>query len=118
MQNCPKCGHDLLAPVKTLVDIEKRKELVLNTVSDSLGIPIAIMTNCTRRREVVFARQISMIMLNHFTEMSLKSIGQIFNRDHTTVIHAKERLSDLCDTEPETKAIVDNIRDQISEAVI
>jgi chromosomal replication initiator protein len=118
MKNCPNCGHDLLLPVKTHIDIEKRKTIILNTVSDSLGISIVAMTNCTRRREVVFARQISMRMLNHFTEMSLKSIGQIFNRDHTTVIHARERLSDLCDTEPETKAIVDNIRDQISEAVI
>jgi chromosomal replication initiator protein len=76
------------------------------------------MTNCTRIREVVFARQISMRMLNHFTEMSLKSIGQVFNRDHTTVIHARERLSDLCDTEPETRAIVENIREQINAAVI
>jgi chromosomal replication initiator protein len=82
-----------------------------------MSVPISSIMNCTRKREVVFARQVSMIMIKQFTQLSLHDIGVIFDRHHSTVISAQKRLNDLCYTEPETKATVDGIRDQVLAAV-
>lgn len=43
----------------------------------------------TRKKEVVYARHISMYLLKNFTTMTYKSIGILMgNRDHTTCIYA------------------------------
>ena len=69
---------------------------ILTTVSNKTGITIPEMECKTRKREVVQARCISMNLLLKYTDMSLKSIGYVFgNRDHSTVIHARDNHDDF-----------------------
>lgn len=86
----------LLYPIKPS-DIE-------NIVSKYYLVTTEEMEGTWRKREVVVARQMAMVMLYKFTNLSLKDIGVIFgNRDHTTVIHAKKTIQDLCDTDRKIK---------------
>lgn len=41
-----------------------------------------------RTSELVIARFIAMAVVKHHTRLKLKAIGQEFNRDHSSVIHA------------------------------
>jgi chromosomal replication initiator protein len=51
----------------------------------------------SRRRSVRVARprQVAMWLARHITPCSLPEIGRAFNRDHTTVMHAIDRVAEL-----------------------
>ena len=49
------------------------------------------MVNRKRRR--VAARYIAMVAIRRITGLSLKDVGQLFGKDHTTVIHAHEAVA-------------------------
>lgn len=64
----------------------------------------------SRVRESVVPRQMCMYFLSKYTTQSLKRIGQHFgNRDHSTVIHAKDAISDMIDTDRSFKTKFDII---------
>ena len=65
----------------------------------------------TRKKEVVQARQVAMYFVKECTTHSLKSIGHHFGgRDHTTVIHSVQLVSDLVDRDKAFRAQVLELR--------
>jgi hypothetical protein len=56
----------------------------------------------TRKREVVVARHLIVTWLHENTNWSLKSIGKYMNRDHSTIIHAKNNVYDLISVDKPT----------------
>lgn len=65
-----------------------------------------ILRSKTRKREVVFTRQLIMYFLKQKTKESLSHIGSHFNRDHATVIHACKQINDLSYSDWDIKAKV------------
>ncbi|MEI5908403.1 chromosomal replication initiator protein DnaA [Bacillus spongiae] len=54
-----------------------------------------------RTKSIAFPRQIAMYLSRELTDFSLPKIGEEFGgRDHTTVIHAHEKISKLLSTDP------------------
>lgn len=52
--------------------------------------------NNSRSQAVATARQIAMYLCREMTNLSLPKIGQLFgNRDHTTVMYANKKISEL-----------------------
>lgn len=91
-----------------------RTEDVIEVVEKYFNIPFAMMQHRTRRREVCYARQVCMYFLCKKTHNSLKSIGEMFGgRDHTSVIHARELIKDLIDTNEQTKKDIDTLSDKL-----
>ena len=69
----------------------------------------------SRTKETSLARQIAMYLIRNMTKLSLKEIGKEFsNRDHTTVLHAIERIEDFCKSKPEIAEIVKDIRTNVN----
>jgi len=63
-----------------------------------------------RTRSVSFPRQIAMYLCRELTEMSLPQIGEEFGgRDHTTVIHAYEKINQLKQTDPAIEKSINEI---------
>ena len=63
----------------------------------------------SRSRVLVNARQIAMYLCRELTDLSLPKIGQAFGgRDHTTVIHATNKISGLMQ---ERHAIFDQVQE-------
>lgn len=73
------------------------------------GIDICYIKDRSRLREKVITRQICMYLLVKLTRLSLSQIGYLFNKDHSTVLHAKKTIQDLIDTDKEMKNKVDDI---------
>lgn len=48
-----------------------------------------------RSQRIKEPRQICMYLLNNYTKLTLASIGKLFSKDHTTVIHSVARVKDL-----------------------
>ncbi|MCB0736297.1 MAG: chromosomal replication initiator protein DnaA [Bacteroidetes bacterium] len=95
------------------------KELTIDhiqgLVCDYFDMPSELLKSKTRKREIVQARQISMFLSKRFTKTSLANIGKFFGgRDHSTVIHACQTVSNLMDTDNGFKESVEEITKRIS----
>ncbi len=91
-------------------------EQIVDVVCVYLRINKTKLFDKSRKREIVYARQVSMLMMTKYTTATLKTIGEYFDgRDHTTVIHAKDRINDLCDAHEEDRHAVHEIISLLEE---
>ncbi|MDG2211992.1 MAG: chromosomal replication initiator protein DnaA [Acidimicrobiales bacterium] len=71
-------------------------DVILSKTSAMYGFSIDELIGGSRRRPLVTARQISMYIFRELTELSYPAIAKEFGgRDHTTVIHAVDKISQL-----------------------
>jgi chromosomal replication initiator protein len=69
---------------------------ILTTTAEYFGFSIQELCGPSRRRPLVIARQISMYVFRDLTDFSYPAIAREFGgRDHTTVIHAVEKIAGL-----------------------
>jgi chromosomal replication initiator protein len=87
---------DLLAAQERLVTIEN----IQKTVAEYFKIRVADLLSKRRSRSIARPRQVAMALARELTNHSLPEIGDAFGgRDHTTVMHACERVKDLREME-------------------
>src|SRR5690554_4798582 len=68
-------------------------EGIMEAVADHYAIKVADMKSKRRTRNITFPRQVAMYLVRQLTDRSLPEIGEAFGgRDHTTVIHAVEKI--------------------------
>jgi chromosomal replication initiator protein len=68
--------------------------LILEATSKMFGIPVEEITGKKRQRPLVTARQVAMYVVRELTDLSYPAIAREFGgRDHTTVIHAVDKIS-------------------------
>ena len=66
---------------------------LLAEMASILGFEIDALKGKSRQRPLVTARQIAMYVFRDMTDLSYPSIARLFGgRDHTTVIHAVEKI--------------------------
>lgn len=66
---------------------------LLTEIADILGFDVDALRGKSRQRPLVTARQIAMYVFRESTDLSYPSIARLFGgRDHTTVIHAVEKI--------------------------
>lgn len=71
-------------------------KVILDATAELFGFKVEELCGPSRRRPLVTARQISMYVFRHLTDYSYPAIAREFGgRDHTTVIHAVEKISTL-----------------------
>jgi len=69
---------------------------ILETSARHFGFSVEDLCGPSRRRPLVMARQIAMYLFRDLTDYSYPAIGREFGgRDHTTVIHAYDKISGL-----------------------
>jgi chromosomal replication initiator protein len=68
-------------------------QTILKSVADFYSISLADLVKRSRKKEIVKPRQIAMFLLREETKLSFPEIGQkLGGRDHSTVIHACEKI--------------------------
>ena len=70
-------------------------EEILQTVIEYFNLSSKQVKGKSRKKELVKARWIAMYLIREETNMKLEAIGELFNRDHTTVIHALQSVNDV-----------------------
>ena len=69
---------------------------IIAEVSKYYSITPSDLFGSSRQQAVAQARQIAMYLIREQTNLSLPKIGQLFgNRDHTTVMYANKKVTDL-----------------------
>jgi chromosomal replication initiator protein len=87
---------------------------VIARIAEFYNIDEGSMYAKTRRREVVKPRQVVMYILREDFHLSYPAIGSVFGgRDHTTVIHACEKVRGVLQEDGELKGQIDEIRSLI-----
>lgn len=89
---------------------------ITSIVEKYFELPYGSVQIKTRKREIVQARQIAMYFAKSLTKSSLATIGsQIGGKDHATVLHACNTVSDLMDTYDTFLKYTNDIEDKINE---
>jgi chromosomal replication initiator protein len=69
---------------------------IINHTADYFKLSVDDLYGSSRSQAVATARQIAMYLCREMTNLSLPKIGQLFgNRDHTTVMYANKKISEL-----------------------
>ncbi|UOE94143.1 chromosomal replication initiator protein DnaA [Alkalihalobacillus sp. LMS39] len=93
--------------VLTIGDIQK-------AVGEQYGVKLEDFKAKKRTKSVAFPRQIAMYLARELTEASLPKIGGEFGgRDHTTVIHAHEKISKLLSTDDEFQQKIQELMNEL-----
>lgn len=107
----PELAAEALKDVLSLKDTRRITcDLIQQTVAEYYSITMAEMKAKRRSREISIPRQIAMYLTRELTEMSLTQIGAAFNRDHTTVIHACEKVSEDARSDAATANLLEDLR--------
>jgi chromosomal replication initiator protein len=68
--------------------------MILDATSLSYGFTVEAICGPSRTRPLVTARQVAMYLTRELTDYSYPAIGRVFGkRDHTTVIHAVDKIT-------------------------
>jgi chromosomal replication initiator protein len=85
---------DLGTPVRL------QPEDILGGVASFYGLSRDDLVDRSRRQELVRARHVAMYLCRKLTDLSFEAIGLRFaGRDHSTVVHACNRIQDALDVE-------------------
>jgi chromosomal replication initiator protein len=69
---------------------------IINITAAYFKLSVDDLYGSSRSQAIATARQIAMYLCRELTNLSLPKIGQLFgNRDHTTVMYANKKISDL-----------------------
>ncbi|QSZ27370.1 chromosomal replication initiator protein DnaA [Aceticella autotrophica] len=66
-----------------------------------------------RTKTIAYPRQMAMYLSREMTDLSLPKIGEEFNKDHTTVIHAYEKISNDIKNDDTLKKQIDELKKRI-----
>jgi chromosomal replication initiator protein len=89
---------------------------ILDAAAAEFGVEPKALLARDRRTAVATARQVAMYLARELTEHSLPEIGRgIGDRNHTTVLHAINRVSAGVDSDPALRTAVDNLRRRLGQ---
>ncbi len=96
-------------------DILPSAELIIREVCKFYSVEPAALRGQSRVKDTATARQVAMYLIRSQTTLSLNDIGREFsNRDHTTVLHAINRVESRMKTDPDLTEIIKDIKANIN----
>jgi len=85
-------------------------EQVQRKVADFFGVRPSDLKAKNRTKAVAFPRQIAMYLARQLTHASLAEVGRAFGgKDHTTVLHAVDKIRNLLQEDPKLRKTVDGL---------
>lgn len=104
--------------LKDIISPEDNKEitpdLIIKTVAEHFNTSPEDMCSKKKSQDIVYPRQIAMYLCRKLTETSLQSIGTSLGRkDHTTVIHAVDKIEKELDSNESTRNTIEVIKKKI-----
>lgn len=114
LDNVHEALKDIISP-----DVVRQvtPQLIIDVVAEHFGISPEDIVSKRRNSEFVQPRQICMYLCRKLTTESLQNIGKALGKkDHTTVIHGIDKITDELPTNAELKNRIDIIKKKINPA--
>ncbi|SNZ02225.1 chromosomal replication initiator protein DnaA [Terribacillus aidingensis] len=104
--------------LKNIIPSSKPKVITIHAIQELVGerfnVRLEEFSAKKRTKAIAFPRQIAMFLSRELTDFSLPKIGEEFGgRDHTTVIHAHEKISKLLSEDQEFQREIDEIKERL-----
>ncbi|MFW6000929.1 MAG: chromosomal replication initiator protein DnaA [Halanaerobium sp.] len=106
--------------LKDLVNKKKQEQIEVNIerikkiITDDYNLRMEDMESKKRTQNIAFPRQIAMYLSRELTDFSLPHIGDEFGgRDHTTVIHAHNKIKEKIENENDFSNKIERLTDKI-----
>ena len=98
--------------IKNKVAHEKHltQDIVITKVCEYYGLSRDKMMGTSRKKDVLLPRQVSMYFCRNLLSMSLPAIGKLFNKDHSTVSNAIDKIEEGMRQDPLLQSDIANIR--------
>jgi chromosomal replication initiator protein len=115
---CALSGRDMTTELaqEVLADIWGEDEKVITIeqiqrqVCEHFGLRLSDLKAKNRTKTIAFPRQIAMFLARHLTHSSLADVGRAFGgKDHTTVLHAVEKIQGLMEEDPKLRKTVEGL---------
>ena len=88
--------------------------IIQETVAQYYGLNSEAFLAKRRDQEVAFPRQIAMYLSRNMTDWSLPKIGDAFGgRNHTTVMHAHDKITAQLKADPALNATVEDLKKRL-----
>jgi chromosomal replication initiator protein len=85
-------------------------EQIQRKVADFFSVRLSGLKAKNRTKAVAFPRQVAMYLARQLTHASLAEIGRGFGgKDHTTVLHAVDKIQNLLQEDPKLRKVVDGL---------
>ncbi|MBS5987452.1 chromosomal replication initiator protein DnaA [Clostridium paraputrificum] len=106
--------------LKDIISKKQGKNITIGIIQDIVAsyfnLRIEDLKSQRRTRNVAYPRQIAMYLSRKLTDMSLPKIGEEFGgRDHTTVIHAYEKISENLNTDENLQHTIEDITKKLTQ---
>lgn len=122
---CQKCHiknfiKSKLAPVipndlsEKIIDQQDSYSAIINIVSDAFGVSQKNILSYSRRKDFVMPRHVAMYLLRKVCNYSYPRIGMMFNRDHTSVIHAEKRVKEFASSDVQFRSELDALEKDLA----
>ncbi|SDB01597.1 chromosomal replication initiator protein [Streptococcus henryi] len=97
-------------PKMTVIPIEE----IQSQVGKFYGVTVKEIKATKRTQNIVLARQVAMFLTREMTDNSLPKIGKEFGgRDHSTVLHAYNKIKNMIAQDDSLRIEIDTIRNNI-----
>ncbi|RIP34923.1 chromosomal replication initiator protein DnaA [Staphylococcus gallinarum] len=118
LQGQPITTELTAAALKDIIQAPKSKKITIQDIQKIVGqyysVKIEDFSAKKRTKSIAYPRQIAMYLSRELTDFSLPKIGEEFGgRDHTTVIHAHEKILKDINNDPTFKQEVENLEKEI-----
>jgi chromosomal replication initiator protein len=94
--------------------VEMTADLIRTKVATEWGVSIEGLTSKRRTKDLTVPRQVAMYLMRDLLDLSLVEIGRHFGgRDHSTVIHAVNKVEEDLRQDDAFRARVELLRDRL-----
>ena len=105
--------HEVKMLIKNNVKPKKHLaiEEIVKMIAEFYSLEPGKIYDKTRKKEIVYVRQIVMYILREYFNISYPAIGkEIGGREHTTVIHSYEKVQEHLKDDPNLQQEIDQLR--------
>lgn len=109
-------AKEVLKDVFSSKDRPVTPAVIKKQICKHFNIKQSDLESSKRSRDLSFPRQIAMYICRDMTDLSLPKIGEAFgNRDHTTVLHACDKISNEIKLNSSLKEVIKELEESIKE---
>ena len=112
LQRAEEALRDVIYPNKP---VQITPNYIAEVVAEHFGIKSESLFSKKRNADIALPRQITMYLCCEMTDYSLNEIGSFLgNRDHTTVMHGRDKIAEDIKKNPEFGSKIELIKSKIS----
>ncbi len=110
MEDTREALKDYAENEKTDLDANK----IINVVCDFFKVSREDLIGKKKTKEIVEPRQLCIYLINDMLNIPLTAIGEMFGgRDHTTIMHARDKINNQIKVNPHTKTLINDIKSRL-----